>query len=59
MHKENNRELLTVLSLVVLPRDRLDPPGVKVGLNDTVRFPETGAAVGTTIFWTGGKFESI
>lgn len=37
----------------------LTPPGVKVGLKDTERFPDTGAAAGTTNFCTGGREESI
>ncbi len=49
---------LTV-SLGVLSTGRLTPPGVKVGLKDTERFPDTDAAAGTTRFCTGGRLESI
>lgn len=49
---------LTV-SLGVLSRVRLTPPGVNVGLKDTERFPDTDAAAGTTSFCTGGRVESI
>lgn len=48
-----------VVSLGVLSRVRLTPPGVKVGLKDTERFPDTDAAAGTTSFCTGGRVESI
>lgn len=36
-------------------RGRLTPPGVKVGLKDTERFPDTDAAAGTTSLCTGGR----
>lgn len=47
------------VSLGVLSTVRLTPPGVKVGLKDTDRFPDTDAAAGTTRFCTGGRLESI
>lgn len=47
------------VSLGVLSRVRLTPPGVNVGLKDTERFPDTDAAAGTTSFCTGGRVESI
>lgn len=47
------------VSLGVLSRVRLTPPGVKVGLKDTERFPDTAAAAGTTSFCTGGREDSI
>lgn len=46
------------VSLGVLSRGRLTPPGVKVGLKDTERFPVTGTTAGTTSFCTGGRVES-
>lgn len=46
------------VSLAVLSTARVTPPGVKVGLKDTERFPDTEAA-GTTSFCTGGRLESI
>lgn len=52
-------DCLVGVSLRVLSRGRLTPPGVKVGLKDTERFPETDAAAGTTSFCTGGREESI
>lgn len=57
--QQQGSEPLTVFSLGVLSRARVSPPGVKVGLKDTDRFPETEAAAGTTSFCTGGRFESI
>lgn len=42
------------MSLGVLSRVWLTPPGVKVGLKDTERFEET--VDGTVSFCTGGRF---
>lgn len=47
------------MSLGVLSRVRPTPPGVKVGLKDTERFPDMDAAAGTTSFCTGGWLESV
>lgn len=47
-------DCLVGVSLVVLSRVRLTPPGVKVALKDTERFPDTDAVAGTTSFCTGG-----
>lgn len=47
------------VSLAVLSTVRFTPPGVKVGLKDTERFPDTEAAAGITSFCTGGTLESI
>lgn len=52
-------DCLVGVSLVDLSRVRLTPPGVKVGLKDTERFPDTDAATGTTSFCTGGRAGSI
>ena len=46
--------VLTV-SLKVLSGKRPTPPGVREGLKDTERFPDTEAAVGTTSLCTGGR----
>jgi hypothetical protein len=43
------------VSLEVLSRNRPEPPGVREGLKETERFPDTAAAVGTNIFCTGGR----
>lgn len=51
-------DCLVGVSLGVLSRGRLTPPGVKVGLKDTERFPVTGTTAGTTSFCTGGRVES-
>lgn len=37
---------------------RARPPGVREGLKDMERFPDTDAAAGITSFWTGGRGES-
>lgn len=55
-------DCLVGVSLGVLSRVRLHPwtpPGVRVGLNDTERFPDTDAAAGTMSFCTGGREGSI
>lgn len=52
-------DCLVGVSLGVLSRGLLNPPGVRVGLKDTERFPDTDAAAGTTSFCTGGREESI
>lgn len=52
-------DCLVGVSLGVLSRVRLTPPGVRVGLNDTERFPDTDAAAGTMSFCTGGREGSI
>lgn len=52
-------DCLVGVSLAVLSRVRLTPPGVRVGLNDTERFPDTDAAAGTMSFCTGGREGSI
>lgn len=52
-------DFLVGVSLGALSRVRLTPPGVKVGLKDTERFPDTNAATGTISFCTGGREESI
>lgn len=44
------------MSLGVLSRVWLTPPGVKVGLKDTERFVAEGAVEGTISFCTGGWF---
>lgn len=44
------------MSLIVLSKVWLTPPGVKVGLKDTERFVVEGAVVGTINFCTGGRF---
>lgn len=49
---------LTV-SIGVLSRGLVTPPGVSVGLKDTDRFPDNDATEGTTNLWTGGRIESI
>lgn len=50
-------QFLTV-SLGVLSRVRLSPPGVREGLKDTDRFPDTDTAAGITSLCTGGRVES-
>lgn len=53
------KTVFLTVSIGVLSRGRFTPPGVKVGLKDTERFPDTDAAAGTTSFCTGGRVESI
>lgn len=52
-------DCLVGVSLGVLSRVRLTPPGVKVGLKETERFTDADAAAGTTSFCTGGRVGSI
>lgn len=52
-------DCLVDVSLEVLSKVRLTPPGVKVGLKYTERFADMDAADGTTSFCTGGRLESM
>ena len=54
-YKQTRGEAVLTVSLEVLSRNRPTPPGVREGLKETERFPDTAAAVGTMIFCTGGR----
>lgn len=53
------RIVILTVSIGVFSKGRVTPPGVRVGLKETERFPDTGVAVGTTSLCTGGSVASI
>lgn len=48
-------DCLTGVSLLVLSTPLFSPPGVRDGLNDIERLPDTAETTGTTNFCTGGS----
>lgn len=55
----SSRIVILTVSIGVFSKGRVTPPGVRVGLKETERFPDTGVAVGTTSLCTGGSVASI